>query len=38
MIASAISKGKSILFLAHRKELLTQAIERLESFGLAPGL
>lgn len=38
MIASAISKGKSILFLAHRKELLTQAIERLESFGLSPGL
>lgn len=38
MISSAILKGKSILFLAHRKELLTQAIERLESFGLKPGL
>jgi superfamily II DNA or RNA helicase len=38
MIHSAMQRGKSILFLAHRKELLTQAIERLESFGLAPGL
>jgi len=38
MIHSATAKGKSILFLAHRKELLTQATERLESFGLAPGL
>jgi len=38
MIQSAMGRGKSILFLAHRKELLTQAIERLESFGLAPGL
>ena len=38
MIHSAMAKGKSILFLAHRKELLTQATERLQSFGLAPGL
>jgi DNA repair protein RadD len=38
MIQSAMQRGKSILFLAHRKELLTQAIERLESFGPAPGL
>ncbi len=38
MIASAISKGKRILFLAHRSELLSQATERLKSFGLNPGL
>lgn len=38
MIHSAMAKRKSILFLAHRKELLTQATERLQSFGLAPGL
>lgn len=38
MIASAISKGKRILFLAHRAELLSQATERLQSFGLSPGL
>jgi len=38
MIASAISKGKRILFLAHRAELLSQATDRLKSFGLAPGL
>ena len=38
MIASAISKGKRILFLAHRQELLSQATDRLKSFGLNPGL
>jgi len=38
MIASAISKGKRILFLAHRAELLLQATDRLKSFGLSPGL
>jgi DNA repair protein RadD len=38
MIASAIAKGKRILFLAHRAELLSQATERLQSFGLSPGL
>lgn len=38
MIESAISKNKRILFLAHRKELLHQATERLQQFGLKPGL
>jgi len=38
MIRRAIGRGKSILFLAHRAELLDQAVERLKGFGLSPGV
>jgi DNA repair protein RadD len=38
MIRRAIGRGKSILFLAHRSELLQQAVERLQGFGLEPGI
>jgi len=38
MIRRAIGRGKSILFLAHRSELLQQAVERLQGFGLSPGI
>jgi DNA repair protein RadD len=38
MMLEAAHRGKRLLFLAHRRELITQAAERLESFGLTPGI
>lgn len=35
MIASAVSRGKRVLFLAHRRELITQCSDRLASAGVA---
>jgi superfamily II DNA or RNA helicase len=34
----AVAKGKSVLFLAHRTELLTQASDKLTAFGISHGL
>ncbi|MHB8890376.1 MAG: DEAD/DEAH box helicase family protein, partial [Acidobacteriaceae bacterium] len=38
VIESAVSKGKRILFLAHRKELITQASAKLDEFGIDHGV
>lgn len=37
-IHSAVEKGSRVLFLAHRKELVEQAKDRLHSFGIRPGV
>ena len=37
-IQSAVEKGKSVLFLAHRTELIDQCSERLHSFGVNHGI
>lgn len=38
LIESAVSKGSSILFLAHRRELIGQASRRLDEMGLDHGI
>ncbi|MBN6739133.1 DEAD/DEAH box helicase family protein [Acidithiobacillus sp. MC6.1] len=38
IIESAVAKGKKILFVAHRKELIDQASAKLDSFGLDHGI
>lgn len=38
MIRLAMGIGNHILFLAHRKELILQAKDRLHSFGITPGI
>lgn len=36
MALGAVAKGKRVCVLAHRRELINQAAQRLESFGLNP--
>lgn len=38
MIRSAVQKGKRILFLAHRKELIDQCFSKLSQFGVNAGV
>ena len=38
IIRSAVEKGKRIVFLAHRKELITQTSEKLHAFGVRHGI
>lgn len=38
IIQSAVSKGNKVLFLAHRKELIDQASEKLDTFGIPHGV
>ena len=38
IIKSAIAKGKRVLFLAHRRELIDQCSEKLAMFGVAHGI
>lgn len=38
IIESAIAKGKRILFLAHRRELIEQPSEKLDSLGVSHGI
>ncbi len=38
IIESAVSRGRSVLFLAHRKELIQQASAKLDAFGLDHGI
>jgi len=38
VIEAAVAKGKHILFLAHRKELITQASAKLDEFGVDHGI
>ena len=38
IIESAVSRGKTVLFLAHRKELIQQASAKLDAFGIDHGI
>jgi DNA repair protein RadD len=38
MISSAFERGKRSLFLAHRKELIKQTVDKLERFGVRAGV
>jgi len=38
IIEAAAANGKSVLFLAHRRELIFQAVNKLRDFGLNPGV
>jgi DNA repair protein RadD len=38
LIHSAIEQGSNVLFMAHRKELVEQAKDRLHQFGVKPGI
>jgi len=38
MIENAIKKGKRVLFIAHRRELINQASARMDNFGLNHGV
>jgi DNA repair protein RadD len=38
MMLEAVQRAKRVLFLAHRRELITQAAERLTQFGLVAGV
>lgn len=38
IIESAVEKGRRVLFIAHRKELIEQASEKLDRFGIPHGI
>ncbi len=38
IIKRAVTKNRRTLFLAHRRELITQAAAKLEAFGVTPGI
>ena len=38
IIESAVSRGKTVLFLAHRKELIQQASAQIDAFGIDHGI
>ena len=38
IIESAVAKGRTVLFLAHRKELIDQASQKLDAFGIDHGV
>ncbi len=38
MISRAVQRGRRVLFLAHRAELLTQASNKLTAFGIEHGI
>lgn len=38
IICDAVKAGIPVLFLAHREELITQAVDKLQRFGVMPGI
>lgn len=38
LVRLAVSRGNPVLFVAHRRELIDQAVDKLESFGVAAGV
>lgn len=38
MVRSAVARGRSVVFVAHRKELIDQAVDKLARFGVESGV